>query len=329
MSNEQEQIDRERYNAEAEEAYRAEVEEDTPRMAERTDRQAQIDPWKDVDWTALKDRAGTLGVHAAINYVQAQVDAARAADAARHQQELQVVEMGYAGMKAAQDLASNVIADLRAAISTVDAQVHQQAELLAQRWDTIERLTKQHNEWKAQAEQHAALLRERDAQIASLSEFRDAVASALCVENPFGEINNAAIVEAADITLSQLFEFSAEMTTLRAERDAAQQEAEATVIAQVLAHWFTQGGEARFGSLSMPCTIGNLKATREPANADELVSQILAALSSPPRPQEPQPAEPKSSETRKPVVNLMEALKKSLDSLNANRTSQEPGGHQP
>jgi len=44
---------------------------------------------------------------------------------------------------------------------------------------------------------------------------------------------------------------------------------------------------------------------------------------------EPQPAEPKSSETRKPVVNLMEALKKSLDSLNANRTSQEPGGHQP
>jgi len=115
---------------------------------------------------------------------------------------------------------------LLAALSTVDSQIHQQAELLAQRWDTVERLTKQHNEWKAQAEQHAALLRERDAQIASLSEFRDAVASALCVENPFGEINNAAIVEAADITLSQLFEFSAEMTTLRAERDAAQQEIE-------------------------------------------------------------------------------------------------------
>ena len=30
----------------------------------------------------------------------------------------------------------------------------------------------------------------------------------------------------------------------------------------------------------------------------------------------------------KPVVNLMEALKKSLDSLNA-KPSQEPGGHQP
>lgn len=55
---------------------------------------------------------------------------------------------------------------------------------------------------------------------------------------------------------------------------------------------------------------------------------IYLNLSSSPRPQEPQPAEPKSSETRKPVVNLMEALKKSLDSLNAKRT-QEPGGHQP
>lgn len=71
------------------------------------------------------------------------------------------------------------------------------------------------------------------------------------------------------------------------------QEAEATVIAQVLAHWFTQGGEARFGSLSMPCTIGNLKATREPENADELVSQILSLSPAPVSPVEPTPEPPR------------------------------------
>ncbi len=126
--------------------------EDTPNMTERTDRQAQIDPWASVEAELLK-------------------------------------AIGHPHVTVADLPPDTFVARFFAARSA-----------------------------------DAALLRERDAQIASLTAFRDAVASALCVENPFGEINDAAIIEAADTTLSQLFEFSAELVTLRAERDAAQQE---------------------------------------------------------------------------------------------------------
>ncbi len=51
--------------------------EDTPRMAERTDRQAQIDPWADVNEIELSKTPGIGFV-----YQASVVDAARAADAA-------------------------------------------------------------------------------------------------------------------------------------------------------------------------------------------------------------------------------------------------------
>lgn len=95
--------------------------EDTSRMAEKTDRQAQPRPWENVDWTALKDRAGTLGVHAAINHVQAQVDAARAADAALlRERDAQIAELTKAvqgnalAVVKANDAASQQIASLAA-----------------------------------------------------------------------------------------------------------------------------------------------------------------------------------------------------------------------
>ena len=180
------------------------------------------DPWKAVD----AHRAFILFTteRPAVYDLCAEVDAARAADALRHQQALAAKDHEIAGLKA--DIAfkdsliwtgresecykATVAAEkeakaLRAALSVVDAQVHQQAELLAQRWDTVERLTKQHNEWKAQAEQHAAHLRERDAQIARLS----------------------TQVEDAEqwyrVTYTSLCDQAAQAVTLRAERDAAQQ----------------------------------------------------------------------------------------------------------
>jgi len=59
----------------------------------------------------------------------------------------------------------------------------------------------------------------RAAEATQHQQFKEAVATALCVENEHGPVTEESIVEAADATLSQLFDFSARLATLRAERD--------------------------------------------------------------------------------------------------------------
>lgn len=62
-------------------------------------------------------------------------------------------------------------------------------------------------------------IRQQAEDIAYFKDFRDSVAAALCVENEQGPVDPSAIVEAADSTLSQLFDFSARLATVEAERD--------------------------------------------------------------------------------------------------------------
>lgn len=59
----------------------------------------------------------------------------------------------------------------------------------------------------------------RAAEATQHRQFKEAVATALCVENEHGPVTEESIVEAADATLSQLFDFSTRLATLRAERD--------------------------------------------------------------------------------------------------------------
>lgn len=59
----------------------------------------------------------------------------------------------------------------------------------------------------------------RAAEATQHQQFKEAVATALCVENEHGPVTEESIVEAADATLSQLFDLSGRLATLRAERD--------------------------------------------------------------------------------------------------------------
>ncbi len=67
--------------------------EDPPRMAERTDRQAQIDPWDSVH----EEFADMSQWETARVYRADAVDAARAADALRHQQEIAALTRAVQG----------------------------------------------------------------------------------------------------------------------------------------------------------------------------------------------------------------------------------------
>lgn len=211
-------------------------------------------------------------------------------------------------------------------------------------------------------EQHAALLRERDAQIASLTAQVEQQTQAFedeCGRHEqtlIGKRGFAVLVAqlGAELDAAQqerdsiATQLHAEIASERERRVAAQEaialkyvpELEAArqqittltealdVAAQDIRDWVKTARGLR-DRVADPDHDPSTPHLRGIAESEQVLTRIYAALSSSTRPQEPQPAEPKSSETRKPVVNLMEALKKSLDSLNANRTSQEPGGHQP
>ena len=57
---------------------------------------------------------------------------------------------------------------VQALAEDADAEIIKVDKLLKHRWGIIERLTKQHNEWKASTEQTRAQLAEKDRQIAAL-----------------------------------------------------------------------------------------------------------------------------------------------------------------
>jgi len=212
--------------------------EDTPRMAERTDRQAQIDPWKDVAWfieqqprIQIADDGRTLSRDRAL----ADLSAARAADALRHQQEIETLEvlLGQASQTAMlnrrayleeQDKATA----LRAALSTAEATIATDAALLRERDAQIAKLeevvTAQAEEIQTKKGRIARQVDERtaaDAQIASLTaqvEQRERQKhDANCeLRGPGG---------AVDRRCSCGFRaLRAELTTLRAERDARKED---------------------------------------------------------------------------------------------------------
>lgn len=62
----------------------------------------------------------------------------------------------------------------------------------------------------------------RAAEAAQHRQFKAAIATALCVENEHGPVSEESIVEAAEVTLGQLFDLSARLAAVEAERDKAQ-----------------------------------------------------------------------------------------------------------
>ena len=82
------------------------------------------------------------------------------------------------------------------------------------------------NAVRAEATQHRQeiavkdeTIRKQAEDVAHFKDFRANVAAALCVENEQGPVDPSAIVEAADSTLSQLFDVSASLAAVEAERD--------------------------------------------------------------------------------------------------------------
>ena len=203
-----------------------------------------------------------------------------------------------------------------AATVRVEDALDQIASLMAQRDDAQAAC----HEWSAivkQCDLDATTLR---AELDAAQQERDSIATQLHAEIASERERRVAAQEA--IALKYVPELEAarqQITTLTEALDVA---------AQDIRDWVKTARGLR-DRVADPDHDPSTPHLRGIAESEQVLTRIYAALSSPPRPQEPQPAEPKSSETRKPVVNLMEALKKSLDSLNANRTSQEPGGHQP
>lgn len=59
----------------------------------------------------------------------------------------------------------------------------------------------------------------RAAEAAQHRQFKAAIATALCVENEHGPVSEESIVEAAEVTLGQLFDLSARLAAVEAERD--------------------------------------------------------------------------------------------------------------
>ena len=200
--------------------------EDTPRMTERTDRQAQIDPWDSVH----EEFADMSQWETARVYRADAVDAARAAD--------------------------------------------------------------------------AALLRERDAQIASLTAQVEQQKRAF--EDECGRHEQTLIGKRG---------FADLVAQLGAERDAAQQEAQ--TLREALEDVVGTIGGWHKGSIG---SIGNVYVG---SFGVERLNRLRAALSSSPRPQEPQPSCDCHLRERQ-VCDICQR-----PSAPDHSTSQEPGGHQP
>ena len=205
--------------------------ENTPRMAERTDRQAQIDPWADVNEIELSKTPGIGFV-----YQASVVDAARAADAA-------------------------LLRERDAQIASLTAQV----EGLQDKWTggwTRETALAQVDDFDRLCQTIATLRAERDAAQQENTELRQARDEANAVIARYG-FNGAKL---------QVERLEQENQTLREALHALRR-----AVAPSAA------GDAPWEGMPQPSYfigVAERMRAREP---------LVAALSSSPRPQEPQP----------------------------------------
>lgn len=221
--------------------------EDTPRMAERTDRQAQIDPWDSVH----EEFADMSQWETARVYRADAVDAARAADAA-------------------------LLRERDAQIASLTAQVEQQEQELAENAARLRRM----------------LSNRYDADNATLRAERDAAQQ----ENQTLEILLGQASQASMLNRRAYFEEHDKLTALREALAQARQ-----------------------------YVVARIDRAQDTGHIDRLhdLAAIDAALSSSPRPQEPQPSCDCHLRERQ-VCDICQR-----PSAPDHSTSQEPGGHQP